>query len=107
MAREHAEVETLIHSVERNHRLRRAQPRETPREEPPDRPGRRVRFADPLVAHDHHLFLRTDLDRVVSVADESFVGMVGRMAKASHGGLQLEKSVSARWILSLSLRLRG
>ena len=49
MAREHAEVETLIHSVERNHRLRRAPPRESPRDEPPDRPGRRVHFADPLV----------------------------------------------------------
>ena len=52
MARECAEVETLIHLVERNHRLRRAQPRETPQEEPPARLGRRVCFADPLVAHD-------------------------------------------------------
>ena len=28
MAREHAEVKTLIHSVERNHRVRRAPPRD-------------------------------------------------------------------------------
>ena len=45
MGREYA----LIHSVERNHRLRRAPPRAPPPAEPPDRPGRRVRFADPLV----------------------------------------------------------
>ena len=45
MGREYA----LVHSVERNHRLRRAPPRVPPPAEPPDRPGRRVRFADPPV----------------------------------------------------------
>ena len=44
MGREYA----LIHSVERNHRLR-ARPCAPPPAEPPDRPGRRVRFADPPV----------------------------------------------------------
>ena len=53
MAREYAEVEALVFSVERNHRLRRAPPREPPQAEPPDRPGRRVCFADPLVTSDH------------------------------------------------------
>ena len=40
----------LVRSVERNHRVKRTPPREQPQAEPPDRPDRRVRFADPLVA---------------------------------------------------------
>lgn len=52
MARTCAEVETLIHSVEQNHRLRCAQPRELLQDKPPDRPGRQVCFADPLVTRD-------------------------------------------------------
>ena len=49
MAQEYAQVEALIHLVERNHRLRPAPLHDPPQAEPPDRPGRRVRFADPLV----------------------------------------------------------
>ena len=46
-------VQLLVRSVERNHkdhRVKRATPREQPQAEPPDRPDRRVRFADLLVA---------------------------------------------------------
>ena len=39
----------LIYSIERNHRLRRAPPHAPPPAELPDRPGQRVRFADPPV----------------------------------------------------------
>ena len=49
MGREYA----LIHSVERNHRLRPAPPRAPPPAEAPDRPGRQVCFANPLVTSDH------------------------------------------------------
>ena len=48
MGREYA----MVHSVERNHRLRRAPPRAPPPAEPPEWPGQRVRFADPLVTND-------------------------------------------------------
>ena len=43
----------MVHSVERNHRLRPAPPRAPPPAEAPDRPGRRVCFANPLVTSDH------------------------------------------------------